>query len=87
MVVSPANLTGIIDRLEQKGLIRRSARPGDRRATVIELTPEGVALQERVAASYSEFVRAALRTFSRDEKRTLRHLLEKLQREMSRETR
>lgn len=37
----PATLTGILDRLERRGLIRRAARPGDRRAVLIELTDDG----------------------------------------------
>ncbi len=37
----PATLTGILDRLERRGLITRGARPGDRRAVLIELTVQG----------------------------------------------
>jgi DNA-binding MarR family transcriptional regulator len=37
----PATLTGILDRLERRGLITRGARPGDRRAVLIELTVDG----------------------------------------------
>jgi DNA-binding MarR family transcriptional regulator len=37
----PATLTGILDRLERRGLITRGARPGDRRAVLIELTADG----------------------------------------------
>jgi DNA-binding MarR family transcriptional regulator len=43
----PATLTGILDRLERRGLIARRARAGDRRAVLIELTPDG----ERAATS------------------------------------
>lgn len=37
----PATLTGILDRLEGRGLISRVAKPGDRRAVHIQLTTEG----------------------------------------------
>lgn len=84
MLVTPANITGIVDRLESRGLIRRMAREGDRRATIIGLTPKGRAVQERVATRYSEFMRKALQAFTADEQRVLRDLLEKLQQEMSR---
>jgi DNA-binding MarR family transcriptional regulator len=86
MRVTPANVTGIVDRLEQKGLIRRMAREGDRRATIIELTPKGIAVQERVASTYSKFVHRALGALTTDERETLRYLLEKLQLEMFRST-
>lgn len=36
-----ATLTGILDRLERRALITRGARPGDRRAVLIELTAGG----------------------------------------------
>ncbi len=43
-----ATVTGILDRLERRGLISRGVRPGDRRVVLIELTPDGVHLAELV---------------------------------------
>ncbi len=83
MLVTPANVTGIVDRLESKGLIRRTAGPVDRRTNIIELTAEGRAVQERVAARYSASMQRALRAFTTDEQKTLRYLLVKLRKEMS----
>ncbi|MEU1944220.1 MULTISPECIES: MarR family transcriptional regulator [unclassified Streptomyces] len=40
--------TSMIDRLEKRGLVRRVPHPSDRRAKVIQLTPEGCALRDRV---------------------------------------
>ena len=37
----PTTLTSILDRLERRGHVTRSARPGDRRAVLIELTESG----------------------------------------------
>ncbi|MFC9219251.1 MarR family winged helix-turn-helix transcriptional regulator [Streptomyces hygroscopicus] len=42
--------TSMIDRLEKRGLVRRVPHPTDRRAKVIQLTPEGCALRDRVIA-------------------------------------
>ncbi|MBS3819289.1 MarR family transcriptional regulator [bacterium] len=39
--VTPANITGIIDRLEEKGLVQRNRQLVDRRAIQIELTEDG----------------------------------------------
>ena len=39
--VSNGNVTGIADRLSDEGLVERVAVPGDRRATVLRLTPAG----------------------------------------------
>ncbi|WP_019357935.1 MarR family winged helix-turn-helix transcriptional regulator [Streptomyces sp. AA1529] len=40
--------TSMIDRLEKRGLVRRVPHPTDRRAKVVQLTPEGCALRDRV---------------------------------------
>jgi len=37
----PANLTRVCDDLEQRGLIQRGSRPGDRRSVMISLTDTG----------------------------------------------
>lgn len=36
-----ATIGGVVDRLEQKGLIQRTVSPSDRRARVLELTGDG----------------------------------------------
>ncbi len=83
MFVTRANVTGIIDRLESKGLVRRTAHHRDRRATMIELTPKGVALQERVSSKYMTFMQDSLKVLTEDEQKSLRDALVKLQGGMS----
>jgi DNA-binding MarR family transcriptional regulator len=39
--VEKAAMTGLIDRLERRGLVQRTAVPGDRRACHVALTPAG----------------------------------------------
>jgi DNA-binding MarR family transcriptional regulator len=46
--VSARNITKLVDGLEQEGLVRRVAHCTDRRATVIETTPEGSKVGECV---------------------------------------
>jgi DNA-binding MarR family transcriptional regulator len=41
LYVTPSNITGIIDRLEKKGLVKRIPKEGDRRVALINLTEEG----------------------------------------------
>lgn len=48
MYVTPSNITGIIDRLEKKDLVRRVGKQGDRRVALIVLTEKGKALSERL---------------------------------------
>ena len=45
-----SNVTGLVDRLESRGLVRRRASEDDRRVKVLELTPKGV----RVRAAFLE---------------------------------
>jgi len=84
MLVTPANVTGIMDRLEEKSLVRRTPGVGDRRATIIEITSEGKALYQRVAIKKAGMVGKAFATFTRDELLTLNSLLERFQKEMAR---
>lgn len=44
-----SNVTGIVDRLEARGLVERQASPTDRRVKLIVLTDEGSRLREIVA--------------------------------------
>ena len=47
LVVSPSDMTGLIDRLEKKGLLERA--PGkDRRSNLLRITPRGAALLDQV---------------------------------------
>ena len=48
--LASGSMTAAIDRLEQRGLVVRKATSSDRRARIVELTPEG----KRVAAAYFE---------------------------------
>src|SRR5256714_10854162 len=41
LAVSPRNVTGLIDHLEQDGLVQRIDDPNDRRSTYAQLTPAG----------------------------------------------
>ena len=40
-----SNVTGLVDRLESRGLVRRAPSPDDRRVKVIQLTPAGARLR------------------------------------------
>jgi DNA-binding MarR family transcriptional regulator len=84
MVVSPANVTGIVDRLEEKKLVQRTSGKGDRRATIIEITPDGKTLYEELGRKKTEMIQKSLAQFTKEERITLTRLLEKFQSGMSR---
>jgi MarR family transcriptional regulator, organic hydroperoxide resistance regulator len=46
----PSNITGVVDRLEARGLVERRAAPHDRRVKTLVLTEQGALLRERLSA-------------------------------------
>ena len=54
--VHQTSVTNAVDRLEAAGLVARVPHPTDRRATLVELTPAGLALAEEATAALNEQV-------------------------------
>jgi DNA-binding MarR family transcriptional regulator len=65
--VDPAAMTRLLDRLEKKGLCRRSRDPVDRRVVRVQITPEGETAIAGVPAALSEVMNSHLAGFSRDD--------------------
>ncbi len=60
LMVSNGNVTGIVDRLAEDGLIIRVPSPDDRRATFVRLTERGRAEFAAVAAAHERWVNELL---------------------------
>ncbi|WP_274627197.1 MarR family winged helix-turn-helix transcriptional regulator [Arvimicrobium flavum] len=60
LLVSNGNVTGIVDRLVTDGHVARSQREGDRRTSIVTLTPLGTAFFEKVAAAHEVWIDAFL---------------------------
>jgi MarR family transcriptional regulator for hemolysin len=71
-------LTRHLDGLEQAGLVHRRQDPADRRAVVVELTPEGHAAHARLLEVVIAFDRQLRRGVSADEVTQLGALLDRL---------
>jgi DNA-binding MarR family transcriptional regulator len=71
-----SNVTGIIDRLEDRGLVERRPGEHDRRVKMLCVTPEGRRVRERIRARMEEPPEPLLR-LDPDERATLRELLRK----------
>jgi DNA-binding MarR family transcriptional regulator len=69
-----SNVTGIVDRLETRGLIERRDNPRDRRVKLIALTGDGIAVRARIRERLHE-PPAQIAALSQDDKRTLRDVL------------
>jgi DNA-binding MarR family transcriptional regulator len=60
LMVSNGNVTGIVQRLVDDGLIERTSVPGDRRAFYVSLTKTGAGAFARMAAQHEQWVDALL---------------------------
>jgi DNA-binding MarR family transcriptional regulator len=63
--VSLSSATGLVDRIEERGLLERARIAEDRRVVLIRLTPAGVQLLEEVDALTDEILRTVLRRLDR----------------------
>ncbi len=57
--LEPSTMTGVIDRMERDGLVRREDDPLDRRAQNIRLTDEGARVRKAVTAAVDAALREA----------------------------
>jgi len=78
LMVSNGNVTGIVERLAADGLIQRARRDGDRRTTIVRLTPQGFRYFARVAAAHEAWVDELLGVFDPAEVEQLSGLLKQL---------
>jgi DNA-binding MarR family transcriptional regulator len=49
--IAPRTATEVVDALESRDLVRRRADPGDRRATLVEVTEHGIGVMAEVRAT------------------------------------
>ena len=77
-LITKGTLTGVIDRLEKKGLVRRVQCPEDRRCTRVTLTQKGKAVFERQFPRHVAYLKARFDRLSEAEQRTAQRSLQKL---------
>jgi MarR family 2-MHQ and catechol resistance regulon transcriptional repressor len=77
MLVSRANITGLIDHLEQKEYVTRRVDRHDRRARFARITKKGEELLNKFMPVHYRNIRAMLQGLSETEKGTLLGLLKK----------
>jgi DNA-binding MarR family transcriptional regulator len=57
LVLRHHTVVELLDRLEASGLIRRNRAPDDRRRAIIQLTPRGIELLQKLSAAHLEELR------------------------------
>jgi len=79
MVVGRANTTGLVDRLERDGLVKRTPTD-DRRYNIIKLTDEGLKLLDKIEPLYAQEVHRLMGVFTKHDLKELVRLLEEARR-------
>ena len=76
--VKPSTVNGILDRMEEKGLVERSVSGTDARQRVVALTPAGLEREAEAKQSFLEAEALIAKGMTTEETETLRGLLERV---------
>lgn len=76
--LEPSTMTGLLDRMERDGLVRRALDPADRRAQRIQLTHHGREIKDRVIDVLDRTLERALDGVSELELSVLKDTLRKV---------
>ncbi len=77
-LTTKGELTGIIDRLEKKGLVRREVSPEDRRSFLAVLTPEGERVFAQTFPAHIAYLKQRFEKLDGQELEQLQAALEKI---------
>jgi len=66
-LITKGTLTGVVDRLEAKGLVRRVVQTEDRRSTIVQLTEAGEREFERVFPAHTQYCKQPFLHYSDDD--------------------
>jgi MarR family transcriptional regulator, organic hydroperoxide resistance regulator len=75
MACDNSNVTGIVDRLEDRGLVERRPAPHDRRVKMLAVTDAGAELRDRLMERLDDDPPEGLTALPAADQRTLRDLL------------
>jgi MarR family 2-MHQ and catechol resistance regulon transcriptional repressor len=82
LLVSRANVTGLVDTLVKQGRVERLTDPEDRRKFRVCLTSEGASLLRKILPHHFKEVRRIVSVWNPKEKKTFNELLEQLRRNL-----
>jgi DNA-binding MarR family transcriptional regulator len=77
-LITKGTLTGVVDRLEAKGLVKRVLKMEDRRSTIVQLTDRGQQEFERVFIPHIQFCKQSFSGYSEEDFASLEQELAKL---------
>lgn len=77
-LITKGTLTGVVDRLEAKHLVRRIASASDGRSQTVQLTHKGEALFSRIFPAHLDHVGRAFAAFSQEDLNSMEATLHRL---------
>ena len=78
VLLASGSMTAAVDRVEKRGLVVRKTTPEDRRARILELTPEGRHVIQSIFKTHAEDLENIMSVLDDSEKRQLYEPLKKL---------
>lgn len=78
ILLASGSITYVVDKLEEKGLLKRVACPKDRRVTYAQITDEGKALIEEIFPEHAKRIDDLMSSLNQTEKTEAIGLLKKL---------
>ncbi|TWE09027.1 MarR family transcriptional regulator [Neobacillus bataviensis] len=78
ILLASGSITYVVDKLEQKELLRRIACPNDRRVTYAQITEQGKAFIEEIFPDHAKQIDTLMSRLSESEKTTAIELLKKV---------
>lgn len=77
-LITKGTLTGVVDRLAEKDLVRRIADPDDGRRQIVALTSQGEALFADIFPRHTQYLNEAMATLSAEEIGQMQLMLQRL---------
>ena len=85
LMVKPSTVNGIVDRLEEKEMLRRTTSKTDGRCRILELTDQGMQFYDNFTAVVRQVNTRLERDFTDEEKKLLLSLLMRVARNLAEE--
>jgi DNA-binding MarR family transcriptional regulator len=78
LFVTKGNISGLIDRMVEEGLVSREEDPENRRCNRIQLTDQGKKIFQKVVPEHEDYIDGVFSALTRQEQTELKELLRKL---------
>ena len=83
LLLKRSGLTGLVDRMEKAGLVRRIPDPDDRRVNLVEMTDEGKQLLDAAEAPYFSRIEQITQVLSEEDHAAISLILEKIRTQLT----